>query len=110
MPDPRETRAAEPRPGEAHPALHALDPKAVAPHEGDSPSPAGAAPAAEAAPSAWSCPFCGHELHVEVTRCAVCGALAVPPSEVAIDVLRGNARTVYLLQAITPLCGISAVA
>src|SRR4051794_1678716 len=63
-----------------------------------------------AAPARWDCPFCGHELHGGVERCAACGALAVPPDAVAIDALRANARTVYLLQAITPLCGVSAVA
>src|SRR3954470_7438181 len=91
-------------------ALDALETRAAARREAALPDGlTNPADFADEPPARWDCPFCGHELHGTLERCPACGAPAVPPDAVAIDVLRGNARAVYVLQALTPLCGVSAV-
>jgi uncharacterized membrane protein len=62
----------------------------------------------ESAP-AWACPFCAHALSQAPERCPGCGARAGFPDAAAVAALRASARTGYLLQALTPLCGLTAI-
>ncbi|HEV7591358.1 MAG TPA: hypothetical protein VGO40_24810 [Longimicrobium sp.] len=65
--------------------------------------------AGEAAAESASCPFCGGEVTPRDERCPRCAAKVVPPGSKPIEKMRGKARTVYLLQALALLCGVTAI-
>lgn len=80
------------------PPLDALESAALVPTEAEEPS-------VETA----TCPFCGGVVTPADARCPRCAAKVVPPGARPIDALRGNARAVYVLQALALLCGVPAV-
>jgi len=55
------------------------------------------------------CPFCGGTVTPRDERCPRCAARVVPPGAKAIEAMRGNARMVYVFQALGLLCGLPAV-
>ena len=66
-------------------------------------------PADELAPESALCPFCGGAVTPRDERCPRCAARVVPPGTKPIEAMRGNARMVYVLQALALFCGLPAV-
>ncbi|MFL5383081.1 MAG: DUF4870 family protein [Longimicrobiaceae bacterium] len=93
----RPTAPAEPPPP-SPPPLDGLEPTALAPLEAE-----------EARTETAACPFCGGVVTPADERCPRCAAKVVPPHAKSIDAIRGNARTVYVFQALALLCGVPAV-
>jgi uncharacterized membrane protein len=62
-------------------------------------------PVAESA----ACPFCGGVVTPADERCPRCAAKVVPPGAKPMEALRSNARTVYVLQALAVVCGVTAI-
>jgi uncharacterized membrane protein len=105
-PRPKRTSPADPPPPSRTPFDAALEPTALVPAsrgaEGD---PEAGEPAAQSA----SCPFCGGEVTPRDQRCPRCAAIVVPPGLKPMETMRGNARTVYVMQALALFCGLPAI-
>ena len=56
-----------------------------------------------------ACPFCGAEVTPADERCPRCAARVVPPGAKPMEALRSTARTVYVLQAASFVCGVTAI-
>jgi uncharacterized membrane protein len=57
----------------------------------------------------WPCPFCERPLSLRLERCPGCGARALPADACAVSRLAHEARLGYLLQALTPVCLVTAL-
>lgn len=56
-----------------------------------------------------ACPFCGGEVTPADDRCPRCNARVVPPNAKPMEGLRSSAKTVYVLQFFSFLCGVSGI-
>ncbi len=83
--------------------LEGMEPTGLVPIA-ETPASAGEAEGAET----LECPFCGNRLAV-AGQCALCGWRVTLPPSAAIEALRKNARTGYLLQAVSMVCGCSSI-
>gem|GEM_PF-2557176 len=101
----REKPAADPPPPERTPFDLPREPAALVPLSPDAAAPPGVEPVAESA----ACPFCGGVVTPADARCPRCAAKVVPPGAKPMEVIRGNVRTIYVLQALAMLCGLPAI-
>jgi uncharacterized membrane protein len=67
------------------------------------------APMDEPARESARCFICSAEVTPVDERCPRCGATVVPADAKPIDALRGNARAVYVMQALALFCGLPAI-